>query len=138
MNHYCYILNNINNLTYNGYTNNLTRRLRQHNNEIVGGAKYTKGKGPWDYLLIIESDELTKKLALSLEWSIKYPTNKKPRPKIYSTPEGRILSLPLVFSNPKFINYKFKIRVNIEYYNLVYTTLSHFDNIIIELKNIIF
>ena len=43
---YCYILRNSSEkygkLTYNGSTNNPYRRLRQHNQEIVGGARYTK------------------------------------------------------------------------------------------------
>ena len=33
---YCYIIANANDRTYNGYTNNLTRRLRQHNGDIKG------------------------------------------------------------------------------------------------------
>ena len=33
---------NTNNYTYLGITNNSNRRLRQHNREIKGGAKYTK------------------------------------------------------------------------------------------------
>lgn len=31
---------------YTGITNNLTKRLRQHNGEIVGGAFYTRNKRP--------------------------------------------------------------------------------------------
>ena len=44
---YCYILRNrqhkYSHLTYNGSTNNPYRRLRQHNEEISGGAVYTHG-----------------------------------------------------------------------------------------------
>ena len=40
---YCYILRNkqpqYSHLTYNGSTNNPKRRLRQHNEEISGGAR---------------------------------------------------------------------------------------------------
>ena len=32
---------------YVGCTNNLARRLRQHNGEIVGGGKYTSKYRPW-------------------------------------------------------------------------------------------
>jgi predicted GIY-YIG superfamily endonuclease len=103
---YCYILKSTTTSlkTYNGYTNRIDRRIRQHNKEIRGGAKATSNGGPWEYLVIISSDStaFTKIKALSLEWSIRYPTNKRPRPKEYSCPSGRIASLPLVFGNPKF------------------------------------
>ena len=46
---FCYILRNnqaqYSHLTYNGSTNNPYRRLRQHNEEISGGARYTHGRG---------------------------------------------------------------------------------------------
>jgi predicted GIY-YIG superfamily endonuclease len=54
------------------YTVNFSRRIRQHNGDIKGGAFYTKNKGgPWSYLLKVESPHLTRNGALSLEWSIK-------------------------------------------------------------------
>ena len=102
--YYCYILRNINplynNLTYNGITNNLSRRLRQHNSEITGGAKYTKNKGPWEYYVII-SGFIDKCEALSCEWRIKHPTNKK-RPKCYCGQIGRIKSLNLILNLEKW------------------------------------
>jgi predicted GIY-YIG superfamily endonuclease len=101
--HSCYIITNERNDTYNGYTVNFSRRIRQHNGDIKGGAFYTKNKGgPWSYLLKVESPHLTRNGALSLEWSIKYPTNRRPRPRKYSTPLGRLQSLPFVFGNRKF------------------------------------
>jgi predicted GIY-YIG superfamily endonuclease len=115
--HYCYILyNDFNTSTYNGYTVNLERRLRQHNCEIKGGARFTtnqvKRYGPdfkWKYLTVITCDDpaFTKNVALSLEWSIRYPTNRRPRPRQYNSPQGRLESLECVFSNPKFCQYKF-------------------------------
>jgi predicted GIY-YIG superfamily endonuclease len=77
--HYCYIIyNENNNTTYNGYTNNLQRRLRQHNGELVGGAKATrKNAGSWKYLAIITCDTFTKNTSLSFEWHLRNPTNKK-------------------------------------------------------------
>jgi len=70
---YCvYILTHTeHNKTYCGITNNLKRRLRQHNNEIKGGARYTttnKLTGEWIIYLTIPN--LTKSQSLSLEWKI--------------------------------------------------------------------
>ena len=43
-----YLLTNTNNnYTYLGITNNSIKRLRQHNGEIKGGAKYTQNNRPW-------------------------------------------------------------------------------------------
>lgn len=99
--YYCYIIRSTNplfiNNTYNGSTNDLTRRLRQHNGEIVGGAKATKGKGPWVYLAIWKGFK-THKEALSCEWRIKHPTNTKKRPKKYNGIEGRIKSLNILIN----------------------------------------
>lgn len=102
MEHFCYVLYNDAGLTYNGYTVNTERRIRQHNKELVGGAKYTGRHQGWKYLYIITSPQFTKNTALSFEWSVKYPTNKRPRPRQYSSPKGRIESLKLVLNNPKF------------------------------------
>ena len=41
-----YILECNDRTLYTGITNNLTKRLRQHNGEIVGGAFYTRNKRP--------------------------------------------------------------------------------------------
>jgi predicted GIY-YIG superfamily endonuclease len=65
------LTNSCNNCTYIGITNNPERRLRQHNKEIIGGAKYTsckKGSGSWEYYGFIPG--LDKSLALSLEKKI--------------------------------------------------------------------
>ena len=74
MNNYnVYLLQNTdNNRTYIGITNNLERRIRQHNGIIKGGAKYThnfKGTGEWQYYMYISN--LTKHQSLSFERSIK-------------------------------------------------------------------
>lgn len=97
--YYCYIIHSTNiefsNCTYNGSTNNLIRRLRQHNGEIVGGAKATRGKGPWIYIGIWDGFSSHKE-ALSCEWRIKHPTNSRNRPSQYNGVKGRIKSLNLL------------------------------------------
>jgi structure-specific endonuclease subunit SLX1 len=99
--YYCYIIKSTNplyqNITYNGSTNDLKRRLRQHNGEIVGGAKATKGKGPWEYYAILEGFE-THKEALSCEWRIKHPTNHRIRPKGFCGVKGRIKAFNIILS----------------------------------------
>lgn len=113
---YLYIISNNKN-TYNGYTVNLERRIRQHNKEIKGGAKYTTRRvdenNVWKYLVTITSpdERFTRNKALSMEWSVKYPTNHRPRPKLYNSPIGRIEALPLVFKNPKFSDMQFHVNI---------------------------
>lgn len=41
-----YILECADNTLYTGIAVDLSRRLRQHNGEIVGGPKYTRGRRP--------------------------------------------------------------------------------------------
>ena len=94
---YCYIVSS-GNKTYAGYTNNLTRRLRQHNKEIVGGARYTSSAENWTYLSIMTSNQWNKTRAMQVEYLHKYPTRKKPRPSKFSRPSGRIRSLTEICS----------------------------------------
>ena len=53
MNWVCYIIEN-RGYTYVGISNNAVNRLRAHNGEIKGGAKYTTSKGSgWKHICII-------------------------------------------------------------------------------------
>jgi len=69
---YCYaLISNCGRYTYIGKTNNLNRRLRQHNGEICGGARYTRKGQPWKHLLYVEGFP-TNSLALCFEWAWKH------------------------------------------------------------------
>lgn len=117
--HMLYILyNETNNQTYNGYTTDFAHRIRQHNCELAGGAKFTsrlvKSKQiMWKPLVLIKisNTSFDQRRALSVEWSIKYPNNKRPRPAIFNSPAGRIEGLCLVLSNPKFADLFFHLQV---------------------------
>jgi len=88
-NYNVYLLkHSIHNRTYLGITNNLKRRIRQHNCEIKGGAKATtsmKGNGNWIYHLIIPN--LTKSKSLSIERILK---NKRRQSKGKTPLERRV------------------------------------------------
>jgi|TARA_B110000914_G_scaffold211914_1_gene212367 predicted GIY-YIG superfamily endonuclease len=67
----CYIIQN-KRATYVGVSNNAEKRLRAHNGEISGGAKYTKSKGPgWKHICIISG--FTNKIeSMQFEWALKH------------------------------------------------------------------
>lgn len=80
--------------TYVGATVNPDRRLRQHNGEICGGARATKGRC-WRraYLVGGFSDE---RAALRFEWRWKYLTRQAPGS---SSVERRAHALSLLLSD---------------------------------------
>lgn len=100
-NYIVYLLKHtLHNKTYLGITNNSIRRLRQHNKELKGGARYTtsfKGEGNWKYHLKI--CHLTKSEALSIERTAK---NKRKKAK-GSTPLQKRLDvlLPILDKYPE-------------------------------------
>lgn len=70
--YYVYLLQStINNRTYCGSTNNLDKRLRQHNGEIKGGAKSTSKYRPWNIICYVEGF-IDKKHALRFEYQWKH------------------------------------------------------------------
>jgi len=107
----CYILTNERGNTYVGSTNNLTRRLRQHNGIISGGARSTRGKGPWRVLCTVacvdETQQLDHSLNLSMEWHLRNP-DKKHRHEYYGV-DGRLKSVDKLLLNSKFNHVQFKV-----------------------------
>lgn len=68
--------------TYVGATLDFTRRLRQHNDELVGGAKYTtaaviaaKNAKHWSPVFAVRGFP-SQRAALQFEWALKHETMK--------------------------------------------------------------
>jgi len=116
-----YLLKN-RNKSYIGYTNDIKRRLRQHNGEIKGGAKYTTlnkdENNLWEPICIIYGFE-DKCEAMRCEWKCK-------RKSGYL---NRIKYINYIFDNEEKFTEKGK---NIDELNLkIYTKyeyLSYFNN----------
>ena len=66
-----YLINN-GPYTYAGVSPDPVKRLRKHNGEISGGAKYTASKGPgWKHICLVKGFP-TKIEALQFEWAVKH------------------------------------------------------------------
>jgi len=70
--HYTYIVKCADNTLYCGYTNNLEKRIADHN--AGKGAKYTKPRLP--VTLVYHEEFETKEEAMSREWHIKQLSRK--------------------------------------------------------------
>ena len=58
--------------TYAGVSPDPVKRLRKHNGELSGGAKYTHSKGPgWTHVCLVHGFQ-TKNQALQFEWAVKH------------------------------------------------------------------
>ena len=83
--------------TYAGVSPDPIRRLRQHNGEITGGAKYTTSAGPgWYHVCIIEGFPESRN-ALQFEWAVKHE-----RPRGQGGLEARIKKLYRVLEKERW------------------------------------
>jgi predicted GIY-YIG superfamily endonuclease len=64
------------NKTYIGCTVDMTHRLRQHNGEIVGGAKKTSKWRPWEIIMVV-TGFTDRSQALRFEYRLQRPKRKK-------------------------------------------------------------
>ena len=72
--HSVYLIKSLSkNRTYIGYTTDINKRIRQHNGEIKGGAKYTSAGRPWIIILVITGFP-AKSAALQYEWKNHHPS----------------------------------------------------------------
>ena len=67
---YVVYLLNCEKYSYVGMTNDIFKRLRQHNGEISGGARYTSKRKGWYPVLIIDGFQ-DMKSAMQCEWRLK-------------------------------------------------------------------
>lgn len=128
---YCYMIvskkNNIIVANYIGMTVNPSRRIRQHNSIIKGGAKATKKYNNWEFLFIIQGFK-NKNETYSCEWKLKHPNNK------YSSKiTNRLLGIIELFK----INNKFTSKCSIINKNDLYI-INFNENFINIITNIIF
>jgi len=128
---YCYILKNNDikdlNKTYNGFTNKPERRIRQHNQEIKGGARYTKkfGNKSWEMYVLITGfpDNVN---ALQCEWKIKHPNNKTYyKTKKYNSVAGRIVGLSEVLKQDKWTNQSTKLNADSQFTVWIIKEFAH-------------
>lgn len=115
--HYCYILELVGDPRFNyvGYTVNMARRIRQHNGELVGGARITSRKADlghrWRVIALLTSDEFDRRRALSCEWWIKHPYGRKRDTLHVRGSAGRVRGLVAALTHPKFAEDRFTIWV---------------------------
>jgi predicted GIY-YIG superfamily endonuclease len=67
---YCLVSETNPDCTYVGATQRLSRRLRQHNGNISGGARTTRAHRPWKFLFTIHC--MNQRQAFQLEHAIKH------------------------------------------------------------------
>lgn len=81
---YC-LTNQAGSHTYVGVTNDMRRRLRQHNGALRGGARYTRRhKTIWRLLFVVD-DLPDRRTALQLEWRL----HRRALPSPRGSPFGR-------------------------------------------------
>lgn len=79
---YTYIVKCKDHTYYIGQTNDLEKRIKEHNGLIRGGAKYTKYKSP--VTLIYNEKFSTRSLAMKREYELKKLTRKQKEELILS------------------------------------------------------
>ncbi len=73
--HFVYILRCADNTLYIGRTSDLQKRLKKHNGEIAGGAKYTRSRRPVSLVFFEEFGTLSE--ALKREYALKQLSRKQ-------------------------------------------------------------
>ncbi len=56
---------------YSGATNNIHRRIKQHNHNLAGGSHTTKTLGPDNAMIVVLIGPTSRTMALAFEWRLK-------------------------------------------------------------------
>ena len=135
----CYLLYNNDHKTYIGSTNDFKRRLRQHNGELVGGAKYTtafKGEHGWSPIIKVEGFS-DRRVALSFEWRMKKRRNSHNKLKPAKGLSARIINIFEIITEDQITQKSCKvselaeltIKIKEEYYKKNKDTIDkHLEN----------
>ena len=91
---YVYVLLCADSSFYCGITTDLKRRLKQHNGEIKGGAKYTRGRGP--HRIVFIKKAMNRSIASKLEYQFKRLSRKKKEEYINQDQESHPLLASLL------------------------------------------
>jgi putative endonuclease len=94
------------NQTYVGATVDIHRRLRQHNSELSGGAKYTTSRSSqnhtfWKRALYVDGFQ-NKIEALQFEWALKYHSRKCAKKNYTNALSKRLFALQLLLELPQW------------------------------------
>ena len=77
------------------------RRIRQHNGEIVGGAKATSGHRPWEIVYAVTGFR-TQREALQFEWALKHLSGGKRGRAHGHGLKGRFRNMHRVLAKPQW------------------------------------
>ena len=135
--------------TYAGVSPDPVRRLRQHNGEIKGGAKYPLSRGPgWEHVCLIKGFP-NKINAMQFEWAVKHCAPRtaggvkarfKKLAEVLSrdkwtskSPDSDTVSLSVYFSSDEYL-YLFNRRESVVYNSSLYS-IHAFKEEILPVKN---
>jgi predicted GIY-YIG superfamily endonuclease len=104
--------------TYVGITHDMKKRLRQHNGEIVGGAKATSRFHDWEVAFYVTGFG-SKNEVLSFEWRMHHPDGKRKKDRSYFGVLGRVRGLLETLIQNRFEERDFLLHATEKFQNFV-------------------
>lgn len=129
--YYCYLLRSLSekhlNQTYIGFTDDPIHRLKQHNGEIKGGAKFTSRGRPWQIVMVV-SNFPNKIVALKFEWAWQNPFKSN-----FTKDEVELIKVPARGKKKYYTSIEFKMKVlnillNSKVYDKIYLYIFLFED----------